>query len=227
MPKSTAVRKKLNLSEKNANQNSRAASIGFGIFRFLLFSLAFILFASAVIQISRVFLRTDIVPDVSGPVSRFVAGVDYETRTVSFDSTFTKASSSPVDIAIWRFGDGQVIKSDTSGDISDNEVIEHTFNEPGTYTIGYSVIDKNDLSDEASCTVTFASEEDEEGSTEDYTSPTCGKSATEYNSTVSVVQMNSDRSGIRQSIILGVIGLLVLLYTTLFVRKGIFGWKKS
>ncbi len=193
--------------------------------RFMLFSGSFVLIGFSVMQISRVFLRTDIVPDVTSPVSRFVASVDFDERTVELDSTISKSYSSPIDISIWRFGDGEVIKSADKSEISDNEVITHVFDEPGTYTVGYSIIDEDDLSDEALCTITFEdpdadpSENSEYGTeNEDWISSDCGKSYVEYNSWETITNINANKQTIRHSILFIIGSILVILYTVFFLR---------
>lgn len=187
------------------------------ILRFALFSGAFVVLAFAFVQASRVYLRSDVVPDVSVPVSRFIANVDFDTRTVELDSTISKVYSSPLDITIWRFGDGRVIKSGGESEIKDHEVISYTFEESGSYTIGYSIIDKDDLSDESLCTISFS---DDEGVYRDWISDECGKSYIEYNSVDNVYRINANKRLIRQSILYAIASFLVIVYTLCFTRKG-------
>ncbi len=204
---------------------SKLKSSFVGLFRFLLFSASFALLSYALLQLSTVVLRRDLVPDVSVPVSRFVANVDFEARTVELDATISKVYSSPIDITIWRMDDGSVIKSTEKGEIKDNEVLTHTFEEAGVYDIGYSIIDEDNLSDEAVCTISFAkeTEDSEEENEEDYgtgnwISDGCGKSYTQYNSVNQIYEINVNKRLIRHSIIYMLMSVLVFVYTALFVR---------
>jgi hypothetical protein len=122
-----------------------------------------------------------------------------------------------MDITIWRLGDGHVLKSDSDSGIKSNEVLEHTFVKPGTYTFGYSIIDGNDFSDEATCTVTFADPNDKES--KDRISEDCGKSPVGYNSQEALYNMNVNRRSVRNSIIMIVSAGFVMAYTLIFVKK--------
>jgi hypothetical protein len=200
--------------------------------RFGLFTAAFLFLSYSLIKVSTVILRRDIVPDVRVPVSRFVANVDFETRTVEFDSTISKVHTSPMEIAIWRMGDGEVIKSNTDDEISENEVITHTFDQPGVYNVGYSIIDEDNLSDEATCTLSFSDGDqarDQEGSEDagesssqaassNWVSDECGKSYTQYNSSDLIYKINRNKRVIRHSIIYSIMSLLVIVYSFLFIK---------
>lgn len=217
MSRKTSSDRKVNQDKMSGIKWSKVFKGSVNFMRFVLFSGAFVVLAFAFIQVSRVYLRSDVVPDVSVPVSRFIANVDFDTRTVELDSTISKVYSSPVDITIWRFGDGSVIKSGGETDIRDHEVISHTFEEPGSYTIGYSIIDEDDLSDESLCTISFADEED--GVFSDWISDECGKSYVGYNSLDNVYGININKRLIRQSILYAIASLLVIVYTVFFVKK--------
>jgi hypothetical protein len=197
-----------------------------GLFRFVLYSASFALLSYALLQLSTVVLRRDLVPDVSVPVSRFVANVDFETRTVELDATISKVYSSPIDITIWRMDDGSVIKSTEKDEIKDNEILTHTFEEAGVYDIGYSIIDEDNLSDEAVCTISFAEENEDteeevdeaDYGTDNWISDGCGKSYTQYNSVNQIYEINVNKRLIRRSIIYILMSALVFVYTALFVR---------
>lgn len=197
----------------------------------------------------KVFLRDDIVPDVSGPVSRFIADIDFENRTVNFDATITKSTDADQKITIWRLGDGKVIKSVGAEDIVGNELIEYTYDKPGTYQIGYSVIDDNDLSDEAFCTITFKDDgekrivpsspelsigfqierngeysnvSDEGFRDKDLVSDQCGKSYTSYNSDGGIYSINESKSEIREAFFIigvGVVTFIFSLVVHILVKK--------
>jgi hypothetical protein len=224
--------KKLNQSfwglvEKVNYQKLRFHGVQF--LKFVLYSGSFFLFAYAVLLVVRVFVRRDLVPDVSVPVSRFVADIDFETRTVELDSTISKIYGSPKDITIWRFSDGTTIKNTSTEDIEKNEIITHTFDEPGRYSIGYSIIDEDNLSDEAVCTLSFKEESDKEteGDKEEHTlsaesadwvSSECGKSYTQYNSSDQIYDINVNKRYIRQAIYYALIAILITSYTKLFIK---------
>lgn len=182
---------------------------------------AFALVVMSTLTLYRVFLSEKVVRDINGPVARFVANVDFKTRTVKFDTTFSKTVYAEPKISIWRFGDGKVVKSSTAEEIAKNEVVEYTFLEPGTYMIGYSLIDKNDLSDEAVCVVTFTDKKAKMPEQNSISSD-CGKSFTSYNDDSSVFEINNVKSAIRQAyFFIGVAALLLAgsyLFNRVFAR---------
>ena len=179
--------------------------------------------SSGILVFYKVALQDSIVPDINGPVSRFIATIDFETRTVNLDSTISKTIDAEEKIAIWRFGDGNVIKSMGIEEIVSNEVIQYQFLKPGTYLIGYSIVDANDLSDEAFCTVTFSPQvvETDSKNTQqveeifDGYDQECGKSTTAYNNQDNVYFINSSRAEIRVALFMIGVSLLTLVFTFL------------
>lgn len=168
-------------------------------------------------------------PDVTGPVSRFVADIDFENRVVALDATISKSPDADLEIAIWRLGDGTVIKSENT-EINENQSFTYTFDKPGTYQISYSIIDTNDLSDKAFCSITFETEQNEENTLNNtgylsYNNGTdCGKSYASYNNSGGIYALNESRSDIREALMYagGGVGLLagaVFFNITWFVLK--------
>lgn len=190
------------------------------------------LFIVGAMMIYKVQLKDTLVPDISGPVSRFIADIDYETRTVNLDATISKSSDADLEIAIWRFGDGKVQKNEDDN-IASSQSISHTFTSAGTYQISYSIIDSNDLSDEAFCTITFSQEVDKTDASKlinsgflDYNGGTsCGKSYAEYNQYSGIYAINQSKSDTREALMYiggGVsvlIGLVVFNVTTRLLKK--------
>lgn len=80
------------------------------------------------------------------PVARFVANMDWETKTVSLDASMSKAYENRVKKFLWRIDDG-------TGIVSEEDLLKHTFKNPGYYTIKLSIIDRLDKSDEATCLI--------------------------------------------------------------------------
>lgn len=178
--------------------------------------------AGGVLLFYGVALKDSIVPNINGPVSRFIANIDFETQTVSLDATISKTIDAEEKIAIWRFGDGKVIKSVGLEEIEENEVLEYQFQKPGTYVLGYSIVDTNDLSDEAYCTITFVDESKKitktnpEAPTVDGVDVDCGKSTTAYNNQYNVETLNSSRAEIRLALFNIGLSLVILLGTLIF-----------
>lgn len=85
-------------------------------------------------------------PSPFPPVARFVANMDWETRTVSLDASMSKVYEGKVKKFLWRIDDG-------TGIVSVEDLLKHTFENPGYYTIKLSIIDELDKSDEATCLI--------------------------------------------------------------------------
>jgi hypothetical protein len=188
-----------------------------------------------IMEFYNVSLKSEFVPDISGPVSRFIADVDFENREVHLDATISKTTDSEKKITIWRLGDGKMMKADEHDTILDNESLTYQFEEPGTYTISYSIIDDNDLSDEAFCTVTFfeASENEPADQTADMnnqdfsnsnvplnaygmpvvntTDTSCGKSYVSYNQSGGIDTINTYRAQIREGLVSVGAGVIILI----------------
>lgn len=168
------------------------------------------LFASGGLYLYQIALREEIFPDINGPVSRFITNIDFENRTVELDSTISKSLFGDMEITLWRLGDGTTIKS-TENEVNKNEILSHTYDKPGTYQISYSIIDSNDLSDEAFCTVIFDTEEVAEsngekvlknvGYVDNYAGGTdCGKSYSGYNQQGGIYAINATREDTREAL---------------------------
>ncbi len=211
--------------------------------RFILFTVSFGLFAFGLLLLYKVIVKQEFVPNIASPVSRFVADVNFNDREVTLDSSFSKSDSAPLKVTIWRMGDGKVFKSDTDQEIDEKTSITYKFNEAGRYTIGYSIIDENNLSDEAFCTVTFAEEpkENEKNDSnntddknnnvnasvskyspninnQDDVSNTCGKSTTNYNNSATVMELNYQQRQVREGLFVIAIAVVILVYTFVFIR---------
>lgn len=173
---------------------------------------------TSVLTLYSVLLEENVIRDIEGPVARYVANVDFAKRHVMFDTTFSKTKDSPAKITIWRMGDGHVVKSSNTSDINAHEILDYTFKEPGTYTIGYSIIDTNDLSDEATCVITFKDASNPKSTNS--VSSDCGKSSTSYQSINSVFSMNHTRDEIRGALM--ALGVAAMLLVGIFVFKKVF-----
>ena len=176
------------------------------LFLSVITALAFV--GYGLLQLFNVGLKSEWVPDISGPVSRFVANIDFDSGTVNLDATISKTTDAEKKITIWRMGDGKVIKSSSISGINENESLEYKFETPGAYTIGYSIIDTNDLSDEAFCTITFPADQEQETNT---VSSTCGKSYQSYNQAGGINAINTYRSQIRSALLQITIGIGLLI----------------
>lgn len=85
-------------------------------------------------------------PSPFPPVARFVANMDWDSKSISIDASMSKAYQNNIKRYVWRIDDG-------TGVAGDSKVFRHVFRTPGYYTIKLSIIDGYDQSDEANCFV--------------------------------------------------------------------------
>lgn len=126
-------------------------------FKLVIYGLAVVIFLSALWSI----IDEQIIPGVTtlvklkaherwpspfSPIARFVANMEWDSKSVSLDASMSKAYQNKIKRYVWRIDDG-------TGLIGDGKVLQHVFKSPGYYTIKLSIIDEYDQSDEATCTV--------------------------------------------------------------------------
>lgn len=85
-------------------------------------------------------------PSPFPPIARFVANMEWDSKSVSLDASMSKAYQGKIKRYVWRIDDG-------TGLVGDGKVLQHIFKSSGYYTIKLSIIDEYDQSDEATCTI--------------------------------------------------------------------------
>ncbi|MEI7579797.1 MAG: hypothetical protein WCJ58_07260 [bacterium] len=201
---------------------------GFALFIGFFISLFF--FFNAGLRIYKVVLNQNILPNIADPVSRFIVNVDFENRQVELNSAISKTNGADLKITLWRMGDGSTLVASDAEIIKKNESISYTYKSTGAYTIGYSIIDNNDLSDEAICVIKFVNPEEEaakQANDSNYKkekssiSESCGKSALDYNQNGGAESINAHKSQIRYALLLIGEAIIILIFmpTTSYLVK--------